>query len=173
LPAAPHIALLKSTKEKLIGSIFAISVLVVLAMPSQAESLVQIDYGWRTDGKYSCSPFDVEKEPWRRWACLDPISDLEDWGSTADMELSSNPLCHGVTFVRFPWGPGDINQKAEVLKQPHWYFFIMPYKTGNKSQSWTLLSPDEKHRFKGDGDPREIAQKVCAVIRGAGGSWAQ
>jgi hypothetical protein len=177
LTAVPRLNSLQSAAglavAKLTGSIFTIATLVVVVMPSLAESLVQVNYGWRTDGEYSCSAFDLAHEPWRRWACIDPISNLEDWTSKTDMELSSNPLCHGVTLVRFPWGPGDLNQKAELLKQSHWYFFITFYTTGKESQPWTLVSPDNKHSFKGKGDPHEIAQKVCAVIQGAGGAWAQ
>jgi hypothetical protein len=86
-----------------------------------------------------------------------------------DTQFSSNASCHDATFIRFPWGPGDFHEKAKLLKQSHWYFFIPFYTTGNESQPWTLASPDQQRVFKGDGSPREIAQQVCALITGSGG----
>jgi hypothetical protein len=87
-----------------------------------------------------------------------------------DTQFSSNALCHDVTFIRFPWGLGDVNEKVKLLKQSHWYFFIPFYTTGNEFQPWTLASSDTQRIFKGDSSPKEIAQEVCALIMGSVGS---
>jgi hypothetical protein len=138
--------------------------------PVHAETLLQIDYGWRTDGKLACTPAFIESAPWRRMACVDPIWELENFAQTMDTQFSSNTPCHGITLFRFPWGPMPIEKSAEVSKRPHWMFFVYVYKPGDEKQSWRLTDPDRKSVFAGEGNPKEIVQGVCGVVVGKGGS---
>jgi len=141
---------------------------------ARAGILLQIDYGWRTDGKIACdAPAFVEGAPWRRAACVDPIADIEDFAQRMDTQFSSNPSCHGIEFVRFPWGPMSIDKGAEILKRPHWLFFIVAYAPGDAEQVWKLGDPNKKSVFSGEGSPKEIVEKVCAVVTGKGGAILQ
>jgi len=57
----------------------------LLALSAHAETLLQIDYGWRTDGQIACNtPAFVEGSPARRAACIDPIAQLEDFAQAMD-----------------------------------------------------------------------------------------
>jgi hypothetical protein len=72
-------------------------------------------------------------------------------------------------LVRFPWGPLPPKQAAEILKRPHWMFFIFGYQPGDEKQGWKLLDPKGK-LFGGEGSPKEIVQNVCGVVNATGGS---
>jgi hypothetical protein len=150
--------------------IAAVFALLGIAAPLHAETLLQIDYGWRTDGERACTSAFIESAPWRRIACVNPIEELENFAQTMDTQFSSNPSCHGITLFRFPWGPMPLDKSAEIYKRPHWMFFIFAYAPGDEKQSWKLTDPDRESVFAGEGIPKEIVQEVCGVVVGKGGS---
>ena len=154
----------------LTATVFA---LLGIATPLRAENLLQIDYGWRTDGQTACTPAFIESAPWRRMACINPIGELEIFAQTMDTQFSSNSSCHGIALFRFPWGPMPIDKSAEIFKRPHWMFFVFGYAPGDEKQNWRLTDPDRKRVFAGEGTPEEIVQEVCGVVVGKGGSVAQ
>lgn len=147
-----------------------LAVVISFSTPVRAETLLHIDYGWRTDGKTSCTPAFIDSAQWRRAACIDPVAELESFAQIMDTQFSSNPSCHGIELVRFPWGPLPLEKATEILKRPHWMFFIWAYAPGDDKQEWKLSDPDKKSVFTGQGSPKEIVREVCAVVTGAGGS---
>ena len=170
---APAMHLKRETHMTRFLAVAIFAVLSIIA-PVHAETLLHIDYGWRSDGKVGCLPGFLENAPsWLLAACADPIGDLENFVQIMDTKFSSIPSCHGVTLVRFPWGPLPLVTAAEILKRPHWMFFIVGYDPGSEKQSWKLLDPSKKSVFGGQGRPNEIVQEVCGVITGAGGSMLQ
>ena len=147
----------------------ALALIAILAFAggARAETLVQLDYGWRSDGKASCTPGFLAAQPWRRAACLDPVADLENYAERLDAQFLGNPLCHGIKFIRFPWaGPGNtltLEQASAILKRPHWYFWLYAYNTGDDVQSWYLRTP-QNQIFNGHGTTHEIARQACSLI---------
>jgi hypothetical protein len=112
----------------------ALTAILAFAGGAGAETLIRLDYGWRSDGKASCTPGLLEYEPWRRFACLDPVADLENYATKLDAQFLSNSLCHGITFIKVPpWGgPGSKltpEERSAILKHPHWWFLIYGYNT--------------------------------------------
>jgi hypothetical protein len=128
--------------------------LLGFAAPVRAETLLQIDYGWRTDGETACTPAFIESAPWRRMACANAVGDLETFAQTMDTQFASNPSCHGITLYRFPWGPMPWDKSAEINKRPHWMFFVFGYAPGDEKQNWRLTEPYRKSVFAGEGTPR-------------------
>lgn len=111
----------------------------------------------------------VEGAPWRRIACIDPIADIVDFARRMDTQFSSNPSCHGMELVRFPWGPISTDKAVEILKRPHWLFFIFAYAPGDAKQVWKREDPSKKSVFGGEGSPKQIVEDVCAVVNDRGG----
>jgi hypothetical protein len=118
----------------------------------------------------ACTTAFVESSPQRRIACVDPIGELESFAQTMDTQFSSNPLCHGITLLRFPWGPMPLDQSAKLHERPHWMFFVFGYAPGDEKQSWKLTDPYLKIVFSGHGTPKEIVSQVCGAVAGNGGS---
>lgn len=148
----------------------ALALVAFVTAPTRAGTLLQIDYGWRTDGKNACdTPAFVEGAPWRRIACIDPIADIVDFARRMDTQFSSNPSCHGMELVRFPWGPISTDKAVEILKRPHWLFFIFAYAPGDAKQVWKREDPSKKSVFGGEGSPKQIVEDVCAVVNDRGG----
>jgi hypothetical protein len=71
----------------------------LLMAPADAEVLLQIDYGWRTDGKIACTQEYMQNGPSRRYACVDPIGDLENFAQEMDTQFASDLHCRGITLV--------------------------------------------------------------------------
>ncbi len=151
--------------------ITALGVAFVFATSARAEALVSVDYGWKGDGERACTPAFSDSTPERRAACnLNPNADLEGFAQRMDTQFSGNSSCHDIVFVRFPWGPLALEKATEILKRPHWMFFIWSYAPGDEKQEWKLSDPGKKSVFTGRGSPNEIVRDVCAVVTGAGGT---
>jgi hypothetical protein len=141
-------------------SIWAMMVAAGLAVaaPTRAQRLVQTDYGSKMDTS-SCEPGMLD---------CDPIGDLADFANQMDTQFKDSASCRGISFIRYPFGPGDLDEKARLLHQPHWFFNTLLYTVGNKSQPWHLLDAVENQVAEGQGTPAEIAATVCTIIRGGG-----
>jgi hypothetical protein len=148
---------------------FVTGLLALLSITARAETLLQVDYGWRTDGEIGCAPGFIENVPTRQMACIDPIAAIEVFAQTMDTQFVSNRSCRSIILVRFPWGPSPLEQAAAILKRPHWMFFISGYQPGDEKQDWKLLDP-KLELFSGKGSPKEIVQEVCGVVSATGGS---
>jgi hypothetical protein len=152
----------------------ALAVALGLTTSAHPETLLSVDYGWKGDGERACTPAFRDSTPDRRTACnFNPNADLEDFAQRMDTQFSSNKSCHGIELVRFPWGPLPFEKATEILKHPHWMFFIWAYAPGDEKQQWKLSDPDRKSVFTGQGEPKEIVREVCAVVTGAGGSMTR
>jgi hypothetical protein len=138
----------------------------------RAETLVQLDYKWGFSPDASCTPGLLVEEPWRRFACLHPVEDFENYVARLDTQFADNPLCHGVMFIRFPWsGSGaklTVDEGRAILIRLHWRFWFNGYKVGDDVQWWYLENP-KKSTFDGIEKINEIATHVCSLIANRGG----
>jgi hypothetical protein len=154
----------------------ALTAILAFVGVARGETLVQLDYGWRSDGKASCTPGFLAEEPWRRFACLDPVADFENYAARLDAQFLSNSLCNGITFIRFPWGVSNskftLEQGSAILKRPHWHFWLDPCITGYDGQYWSLSNQKEQV-FKGSGKVNEIVKQACSLIGNRGGEMLQ
>jgi hypothetical protein len=156
------------------GSMLALAGSLILGAtaPAHTETLVQLDYGWRTDAEASCTNAKLHIQPWRSWACTDPIGDFEAFAKRIDTIIASTSSCQGITFIRFPWGPTDPAVAATLLnRHSHWLFFLYPYYiVGQMSQSWRLATPQAKDYFNGKGNSEKIVADICMIITSRGGT---
>jgi hypothetical protein len=154
----------------------ALAFIAILACASGArtETLVQLDYGRRTDNRAaSCTLGLLAEEPWRRFACVDPVRDFENYAERLDTQFLGNLLCHGFTFIRHPLRSGSENKLTleeanTLLERPHWWFILDPYKVGDDDQWWHLRSPEEQW-FAGSGKIDKITGQVCSLVGNRGG----
>ena len=102
-------------------------------------------------------------------ACAsDPSPQVLEFQTELATELASDLACSGVRFVTFE-GPGKADKAlADLMQGPHWGL-LLDFKPGARQQSWSMLrSPGLNAFTKGAGNPKEIATKVCAVVRERG-----
>lgn len=69
-------------RVSMIRNAAALFAMLGVTAPVQAETLLQIDYGWRMDGEIVCTPAFIESAPWRRivWKVLHAVSHWEARG---------------------------------------------------------------------------------------------
>ncbi len=75
-------------------------------------------------------------------------------------EMTGNTQCRGVNFVQS-------HEPAESKKaqQPHWALSIQ-FTPGKETHAWEMLRSTDKALIRGEGNAREIAQRVCALATG-------
>jgi hypothetical protein len=111
----------------------------------------------------------------REIACANPnYPDMHQFITELETQFSANPRCHGNKFVAFYKPERANNEAAEAWSDPHWTLTI-DYKPGLSIQGWSLL--DARSRdimdhvlYEGSGGPEKIADNVCSVLSGRGGS---
>ena len=105
-------------------------------------------------------------------ACaVDPVVEVRDFESELATKLAADPACGGIQLVRFQ-GPGNVDDAtADAMKAPHWSLQLQ-FVPGSRKQAWTMLrSPELNGYTKEEGDPKEIAKSVCAIIKVRGAAF--
>jgi hypothetical protein len=67
--------------------------------------------------------------------------DLENYAARLDAQFLSNPLCHGLTFIRFPWGGSGNKSSLEERSAINWSFLAALGPGGRCSRNWGLREP--------------------------------
>jgi hypothetical protein len=126
------------------------------------EPVVVIDSWWSVDyAKNLCS---------RTNACsVDPAAEALNFEDRLATQLAANPRCSGVFIAKYRGQNFDHDKTTmdALQKRPHWTL-IIDYIPGHRTQSWWLRLERGPHT-QGEGDPKEIAGKVCPMVteRGA------
>lgn len=100
-------------------------------------------------------------------ACrFDPTGGLGSFQIRLSSQFASDSSCIGVQYGYYA-GPGVQSSKelVEADSQPHWGL-IVDFIPGAAKQPWNMIHGSTMH--EGEGTPREIAAKVCAIARGNG-----
>jgi hypothetical protein len=89
--------------------------------------------------------------------------------------------CKGVTLARLlgPKDDGEFSQAAmDLMRKEHWSLHV-DYSPVSERYEWALFaepgfgSPDQRWVVRGEGTTAQIAQQVCNVVAGLGGTVPQ
>jgi hypothetical protein len=105
-------------------------------------------------------------------ACrFDPTGGVATFENVVATEFATNPLCHGVNFVKFS-GPEHRRNTDSQFTAKSWSLSLN-FRPGTKAQSWALLRRGTHDTYaEGSGSAKEIVSKVCAVMTAQGASVA-
>ena len=103
---------------------------------------------------------------------LDPVQDVRMFEYNLATEFASNPDCSSVQFVHF-MSPDEKNKAAsDALQEQHW-MLMLDYNPGVQKQHWSMVRSADRSAFtQGEGDPKEIARKACAIVKQRGATLA-
>jgi len=103
-------------------------------------------------------------------ACaLDPVLEVRAFEDMIATEFASNPDCASISFVHLR-GPNEMSKaSSEALKNQNSWTLFLDYIPGMKQQQWSMIrSADRSRLVQGEGGPKEIASKACAIIKQRG-----
>jgi hypothetical protein len=131
------------------------------------EPIVVIDDWWNVDfAKNSCDRRAASNDP-----CTgDPVVEVRDFESQLRTFFTSDPRCQGIILAAF--GPGQAASKAASeadTSKADWQL-MLDFSVGQTSQGWTMVHHGQTST--GQGQPKDVVQAVCAIVRQAGGSLA-
>jgi hypothetical protein len=177
----------------LLGVVLGVALLVVLAACSKPDpELVVVLQGWRNAdyahqvcertrtwhrqnrdliAQVGCQSVTVcpEMMPLVTRCAMDPMSDLRDFEDDFLAQAAASPRCKGVRIVRINERENLDKAVADILERPHWQLFL-DFQPGEPKQHWRMTDRDSRAIFpKGEGNPKEIASDICAIVteRGA------
>lgn len=106
-------------------------------------------------------------------ACvLDPVQDVRKFEDKLATEFAANPECSSVQFVHFKSSDDKNKAASDAFQKQHW-FLGLDYRPGaGKQQWWMERSPDHSAHTQGEGNPNEIARKVCTIVNQRGATIA-
>lgn len=87
--------------------------------------------------------------------------------------FQTDTTCSGVTLAVFKDPYDDSKSRKIVNGSDSYWFFQVNFEPGEKKQSWAMnLNHTGKvtNHSSGEGDVRSIANAVCLIAKGAGGS---
>lgn len=91
------------------------------------------------------------------------VHDFEDRMMTY---FASDPRCAPIHVVRYA-GPNSDNSGYKKFAEAHWTLFL-DYRPGARKQNWDLQKGLTNSSMKGEGDPLEIAGRVCSIVTARG-----
>jgi len=100
-------------------------------------------------------------------ACvLDPVQDVRRFENDLATEFAASAECDAVKFIRYE-GPHASGKTADDAVSQKNYSLSLDYVPGSPSQQWKMLSPNTA-LTQGEGNPEQIAKKVCIIAKGQG-----
>jgi hypothetical protein len=105
-------------------------------------------------------------------ACaLGVVEDVRRFENDLTTEFAANAECRSVQFVYFS-GPDNTNKMvSDAMKKQH-YLLMLYYKPGARKQQWSMKRSDQSDLTQGEGNPEEIAKKVCSIAKEQGAKLA-
>jgi hypothetical protein len=149
---------------------------IVSKVPTKEPNSVILDSWWNEDyaksvcasARQNCGTFESScTDPILQWCQLhDPVAEVRDFEDRLVTHLAVDPECATVHLTRFSGPNGSKSGAAEV--EGHWTLFLN-YRPGATTQAWELNRKTPQTFTKGEGDPKAIAESVCAIVirRGA------
>jgi hypothetical protein len=133
---------------------------------SQAESWYK--YNRDDISNFGCKQVDSCPEMMARFtACVvDPIPEVVSFEDKLATQFAVNRQYAGVFFAQFSGPHAQIKDGVrDAMQKPH-YTLIIDHTPGLPKQSWSLqrsFIPPEVF-MEGEGNPKEIARDVCAIV---------
>jgi hypothetical protein len=106
-------------------------------------------------------------------ACvLDSAQEVRTFEDKLATEFAASPDCRSVQFVRFK-NPDDQKETvSDAFRNKHWLLGLDYIPGAEKQQWWMERSPDHNAHMQGEGNPNEIARKVCNIVTQKGATIA-
>jgi hypothetical protein len=102
----------------------------------------------------------------------DPIAEVRSFEAQLATFFASDPSCHGVVVANYE-GPDSAHSKSASIAD---WQLTLDFILGEPSQSWSMIrhvdssyNTGSSSYNTGNGNPREIAHTICAVVKQAGG----
>jgi hypothetical protein len=152
---------------------------------SAPKPTIVLDSWWMTDyAKNACE----SAKSWSRDgatpemirlldACRsDPTPEERDFEGRLAARFAADPQCSGINFV-IANDPSDGGKRRETvgdaLQKQHW-FLIIDFTPGDMKQRWDMKQSSSDGGLgngaptKGEGDPTEVANTACSIVKGRG-----
>jgi hypothetical protein len=99
-------------------------------------------------------------------ACVrDPVQQVREFESALASAFAGNAACTAVRFVNSTSSPDGSKAASDPVGRQYWSLGL-DFSPGATKQQWSMLhSPDQTAFVAGEGDPGEIAGRVCAIVR--------
>jgi hypothetical protein len=139
-----------------------LAILLLSAGCTEKEPAVVVDDRWSVDyAKNGCSMRAITEEP-----CVgDPVAEVRRFEAQLGTFFAGDPSCQGVVLAGYQ-GPDSAPSRARSAAD---WQLTLDFIVGEASQSWSLIRYVDRSYDTGNGNPREIAHTICAVVRQARG----
>jgi hypothetical protein len=99
----------------------------------------------------------------------DPMGELRAFEDALLAQAAAEAKCKGVRLVRLDDRNNSDPTMRAVLDKPHWQLSL-DFQPGDPSQRWWMTDHASRATFpRGEGNPKQIADDICAIVseRGA------
>ena len=102
----------------------------------------------------------------------DPGREVHQFFDQVAAQLASNTQCKGIQVVKYD-GPNSATSAAmaNTMAKPH-RALIVDYTPGSPKQAWGLVSKGGTY-MEGEGDPKEIAARICTIVTEGGARFVK
>ena len=131
---------------------------------TKTESIVAVDDWWNVDyAKNGCEMRAHTGNP-----CVgDPADEVRDFEAQMATFFATDPSCSGIVLATFI---GPVGQSSSAASKAGWQL-MLDFTVGEASQQWSMVHrTGDNHYTTGQGNPREMAHSICAVMNHTGGS---
>jgi hypothetical protein len=99
-------------------------------------------------------------------ACArDPVQQVREFEAELAAAFAGNAECNAVRFVSSATPPEGSKAASLPAGRPYWSLGL-DFSPGATKQQWSMVqSADQTAFVSGEGDPGEIAGRVCAIVR--------
>jgi hypothetical protein len=137
----------------------ALGTLLCLFGCTKTKPIVVVDDWWNVDfAKNGCE---------LRGCIGDPVAEVRDFEARLSTSFATDESCHSAVLASF-FGPAG--QSSNAASKAEWQL-MLDFNVGEASQSWKMVHrTGDKSYTTGEGNPKEIAHSICAVVNHTGGS---
>jgi hypothetical protein len=144
-------------------ALLIVAILSLAVGCTRKEPVVVVDDWWNVDyAKNGCATRAVTEEP-----CVgDPATEVRSFEVQLGTVFASDPSCHGVVLANYK-GPDSTPSKSASTAD---WQLMFDFISGEVSQNWSMVGHVDGTYNTGNGNPKEIAHTICAVVKQTGGS---
>ena len=137
---------------------------------ASAPTVIYYESMMRGEAQIDCGdlnlPPNLESSAQKRCRA-EAIEKQTDFSHSLQAYLASDSLCNAVRFVI---KDVDVKGARPTITSPFWLFQVN-YVPDSKVQAWKLIEGASGREVGGKDDDKEIARKVCAIVKGKGATF--
>jgi hypothetical protein len=137
-----------------------LGILLSLFGCTKIKPTIVVDDWWNVDfAKNGCE---------LRGGCIgDPVAEVRDFEAQLSTSFATDTSCHSVVLASYI---GPAGQSSNAASKADWQL-MLDFNVGEASQSWKMVHRTGDNFYTtGQGNPKEIAHSICAVVNHTGGS---